>query len=268
MRSLGVAIPGLALALAGPAAVGFVSRYATKFAPAFLVHLLSVTCIILIVLGVFALARSREGLSPHRLGFARVAWSSLTIGLVLALFFILVFGPLAYWAVAQLNMGTFDEGLSNLAKLPVWYLVLTIVIVATAEELLYRAYAIESLSAITGSDAIAGALSLSAFAAAHVPLWGGTCCDDARLRRGRNMRLCLASRYRRTDHCTCSHRSLWHRHIATRRTGYVRQSRASDQIPGNAGRIASESPEGRRANRLSGFHFSGIHVFAATFGQR
>src|SRR5215467_5041370 len=84
MRSLGVAIPGLALALAGPAAVGFVSRYATKFAPAFLVHLLSVTCIILIVLGVFALARSREGLSLHRLGFARVAWSSLTIGLVLA----------------------------------------------------------------------------------------------------------------------------------------------------------------------------------------
>jgi membrane protease YdiL (CAAX protease family) len=172
MRSLGVAIPGLALALAGPAAVGFVSRYATKFAPAFLVHLLSVTCIILIVLGVFALARSREGLSPHRLGFARVAWSSLTIGLALALFFIVVFGPLAYWAVAQLNMGTFDEGLSNLAKLPAWYLVLTIVIVATAEELLYRAYAIESLSAITGSDAIAGALSLSAFVAAHVPLWG------------------------------------------------------------------------------------------------
>jgi len=63
MRSLGVAIPGLALALAGPAAVGFVSRYATKFAPAFL------TCIILIVLGVFALARSREGLSLRRLGF-------------------------------------------------------------------------------------------------------------------------------------------------------------------------------------------------------
>ena len=172
MRSLGVAIPGLALALVGPAAVGFASRHATKFAPAFLVHLLSVTCIILIVLGVFALARSREGLSLHRLGFARVAWSSLTIGLVLALFFIVVFGPLAYWAVAQLNMGTFDEGLSNLAKLPAWYLVLTIVIVATAEELLYRAYAIESLSAITGSDAIAGALSLSAFAAAHVPLWG------------------------------------------------------------------------------------------------
>jgi len=144
MRSLGVAIPGLALALAGPAAVGFVSRYATKFASAFFVHLLSVTCIIL-VLGVFALARSREGLSLHRLGFARVAWSSLTIGLVLALFFIVVFGPLAYWAVAQLNMGTFDEGLSKLAKLPAWYLVLTIVIVATAEELLYRAYAIESL---------------------------------------------------------------------------------------------------------------------------
>jgi uncharacterized protein len=46
------------------------------------------------------------------------------------------------------------------------------VIVATAEELLYRAYAIESLSAITGSFSIAGAVSLLAFAAAHVPMWG------------------------------------------------------------------------------------------------
>jgi membrane protease YdiL (CAAX protease family) len=121
---------------------------------------------------VFALARSWEGLPVRRLGFDRVAWSSMAIGLALALFFILVIGPFAYWAVTQLNMGTFDEGVSNLAKLPTWYLVMTIVIVATAEELLYRAYAIESLSAITGSDRIAGALSLSAFAVAHVPMWG------------------------------------------------------------------------------------------------
>src|SRR5215470_9941710 len=70
-------------------------------------------------------------------------------------------------------MGTFEEGLSNLATLPTWYLILTIVFIATAEELLYRAYAIESLSAITGSVGIAGAVSLLAFAAAHVPMWGG-----------------------------------------------------------------------------------------------
>ena len=172
MQSPLAAIPGLVLALAGPAAVAFLSGRATEFAPAFLVHALSVVSIILIVLVVFALARYREGLPLRRLGFARVGWSSMAIGLTLTLFFTMVVGPFAYWTVTQLNMGTFEEGLSNLATLPTWYLVLTIVFVATAEELLYRAYAIESLSAITGSVGIAGAVSLLAFAAAHVPMWG------------------------------------------------------------------------------------------------
>jgi membrane protease YdiL (CAAX protease family) len=172
MQSPLAAIPGLVLALAGPAAVAFLSGRATEFAPAFLVHALSVLSIILIVLVVFALARYREGLPLRRLGFARLGWSSMAIGLTLTLFFTMVVGPFAYWTVTQLNMGTFEEGLSNLATLPTWYLILTIVFVATAEELLYRAYAIESLSAITGSVGIAGAVSLSAFAAAHVPMWG------------------------------------------------------------------------------------------------
>ena len=172
MRSPLDAIPGLVLALAGPAAVAFVSGGAAEFAPAFQVHALSVVSIVLIVLVVFALAGYREGLPLRRLGFARVGWSSMAIGLALTLFFVMVFGPFAYWVATQLNMGTFEEGLSNLATLPTWYLVLTIVIVASAEELLYRAYAIESLSAITGSFGVAGALSLLAFAAAHVPLWG------------------------------------------------------------------------------------------------
>jgi membrane protease YdiL (CAAX protease family) len=166
------AIPGLTLALAGPIAVAFVSGRATEFAPTFLVHALSLAGIILIVLVVFALARCKEELPLHRLGFTRVGWPSMAVGLALTLFFVLIFGPFAHWALAQLNMGAFDDGLSDLAKLPTWYLVLTIVIIATAEELIYRAYALASLSAITGSFGIAGAISLLAFAAAHVPLWG------------------------------------------------------------------------------------------------
>src|SRR5215470_18818510 len=172
MQSPLAAIPGLVLALGGPAAVAFLSGRATEFAPAFLVHALSVVSIILIVLVVFALARYKEGLPLRRLGFAGVGWSSMAIGLTLTLFFTTIMGPFAYWTVTQLNMGTFEEGLSNLATLPTWYLILTIVFVATAEELLYRAYAIESLSAITGSVGIAGVVSLLAFAAAHVPMWG------------------------------------------------------------------------------------------------
>jgi membrane protease YdiL (CAAX protease family) len=172
MQSSLAAIPGLALALAGPAAVAFASRHAEKFASAFAVHVLSVSCIVLIVLVVFALAWRVERIALRRLGFARVGWSSIAIGLVLTLFLVMVFGPFAYWLVAQLKMGSFEDGLSNLAKLPTWYLVLTILIVATAEELLYRAYAIDRLAAMTGSYWAAGGLSLFAFAIAHVPLWG------------------------------------------------------------------------------------------------
>ena len=73
---------------------------------------------------------------------------------------------------AKLQMGGFDDGLSKFAKFPTWYLVLAIAMVATSEELLYRAYAIESLAAITGSYWLAGTLSLLAFGMAHVPLWG------------------------------------------------------------------------------------------------
>src|SRR5260370_24594835 len=172
MRSPLDAIPGLVLALAGPAAVAFVSGSATEFAPAFLVHALSVVSIVLIVLVVFALARYREGLPLRRLCFSRLGWSSMDTRLGLTLFFVMVFGPCGYWAVTQLNMGTFEEGLSNLATLPTWYLVLTIVIVASAEELLYRAYAIEILSALTRSFGMSGELSLLAFAHAHHAFWG------------------------------------------------------------------------------------------------
>jgi CAAX protease family protein len=51
-------------------------------------------------------------------------------------------------------------------------LVLTIVAVAPAEELLYRSYAIERLTDLTGSPAIAVGISVLVFGLAHVPMWG------------------------------------------------------------------------------------------------
>jgi uncharacterized protein len=158
---------GLTLALAGPAVVAFASSGYAVF-----VHILSVASIIVIVLVVFALAILVEGVTLRQLGFGRASWSSLAFGLALAFFFMTAFGPLAYWMVAKLQMGTFDDGLSKLTELPTWYVVLTIVIVPTSEELLYRAYAFERLVATTGSYWIAGTLPLLAFGMAHVPLWG------------------------------------------------------------------------------------------------
>jgi membrane protease YdiL (CAAX protease family) len=48
----------------------------------------------------------------------------------------------------------------------------TIVIVAPAEELLYRSYAIARLSDLTGSWLLASIVSVVSLGLAHVPMWG------------------------------------------------------------------------------------------------
>jgi uncharacterized protein len=158
----------LGFALAGPAIVAVVGDGANA-ASLFLVHILRVTAIALIVLVALWMARHVDGLTWGKLGFEGVSWSSVPIGCGLTIFFIATF---AYWMVAKLQMGTFDTGLMKLSGLPTWYLVVAVLVVASSEELLYRAYAVERLAIMIGSRRAAGALSVLAFGLAHVPLWG------------------------------------------------------------------------------------------------
>lgn len=69
---------------------------------------------------------------------------------------------------------SFDVGIGAVGQLPTAYLILTIVIVAPAEDLLYRGYAIARLSDLTGSCLLASIVSVVASALAHVPMWGWT----------------------------------------------------------------------------------------------
>jgi membrane protease YdiL (CAAX protease family) len=110
--------------------------------------------------------------AAQQLGFGHISWLSFIIAFLLATSFDVVFGPLASWALGKLGAGSFDTGLTKLADLPAWYFAVVVVVVATAEELLYRAYAIERLAALTGSYWIAGGISLMAFGLAHAPFWG------------------------------------------------------------------------------------------------
>lgn len=171
MRSSTASRLCLGFALAGPALVAVVG-HAANASFLFLVHALGVIAIALIVLATLAMARSVDGLTWGKLGFEGLSWSSLPIGCGLALFFIVGFGPFAHWMVAELQLGTFDTTLVQLSALPTWYLVITVLVVASAEELLYRAYAVARLAMMTGSRWTAGALSVLAFGLAHVPLWG------------------------------------------------------------------------------------------------
>lgn len=165
-------IIGLGLALIGPAAVagigdrafGADSRLKVSLISQFLLFSL-LTAVVLIVL-----LWERESLSS--IGLHPPGPRSLLSGIALALFFIYVFSPAAFRALEYFKLQGFDKGLSRLAGLPVWYLVLAVLIGGTAEEALYRGYAIERLACWTGSYWLAGLISLSVFGLAHVPMWG------------------------------------------------------------------------------------------------
>lgn len=162
---------GVLLALAGPGGVASLSR--SVDGPATVgtsAPWLAAFCAL--VAGVAAIARFGERLRPGRIGFSRTSWRSAPWAIAVALFFVFVYGPLAYAALSRLGLGSFDTGRQPLAALPPWYLALTIVLVASGEEWLYRGYAIERLETLTGHTSAAGALSLLMFGVVHLPLWG------------------------------------------------------------------------------------------------
>jgi membrane protease YdiL (CAAX protease family) len=164
---------GLTLSLAGPGVIAFASTRAVTPATPLATRSLWLLLFIALVAAVAAIATRAEKLSWSELGFGRFSKTFTPLcAIILTLLFVLVFGPLAATALTKLGLGTFNTGQSQLAGLPKWYLALAIVIVASAEEWLYRAYAIERLQALTGSARLAGTISLLAFALVHVPMWG------------------------------------------------------------------------------------------------
>jgi membrane protease YdiL (CAAX protease family) len=165
-------ILGLGLALIGPAAVAGLSDRASRENSRLRIMLLSEFFLLALLAGILLIVVLWERESLSSIGLHPPGWQSLLWGIALALFFIYVFAPAAYRALHHLKVAGFDHGLSRLAGLPVWYLVLAVLIGGIAEEILYRGYAIERLSSIIGSYWLAGLISLLVFGLAHVPMWG------------------------------------------------------------------------------------------------
>lgn len=162
----------LFLALAGPLLVAMFSNQIATSPEALTPRAFSLLLFVLMLLAIVVIATKRECLLLKDLGFRRSSWRSLIWAAPIIAFFVFIFGPVAYAALDVLNLGSFDAGRQMLETLPRWYLALAIIVVAGGEEWLYRGYVIERLERFTGSAWIAGALSLSAFFFAHLPLWG------------------------------------------------------------------------------------------------
>ena len=160
------------LALAGPALVAVLGPQFEPSPVTLAAHAIGLVAIVLITLGVYAWAMFGEGYTLRRMGFGQSSWATRLLAIALTAFFVLVFGPIAYWVLARSGSQGFGPGIEAVSQLPTPYLVLTIVIVASAEELLYRGYAIARLSDLAGSRLSASVASVVAFGLAHVPMWG------------------------------------------------------------------------------------------------
>ena len=87
---------------------------------------------------------------------------------------IAVYAALTLIVVLLATFGLFENASASQEVLA-WAVSWRIVIAVAAglvEEVLYRGYAIERLSLLTGGRASASAVALAAFALAHVPFWG------------------------------------------------------------------------------------------------
>lgn len=121
-----------------------------------------VTVLILIV-------GERQPLSA--IGFRRLTWASLGFGVALGAVVIITF-PLASLILKALNVPNPQTALAEVATMPLWLRVGTLLTAGVTEEILFRGYPISRLKAATGSTAIAVVIPFAVFVVLHLPSWG------------------------------------------------------------------------------------------------
>jgi len=163
---------GLGLALLGPFALALLGE-GKRGGPVGLAGALAGEALyVALVALVLWIAFVPAGLTAEALGLRPLRWQSLAWGAVLLAFFQYAYGPVVVLALRRLGVSGFEAGLAKMRGLPLWYLVLAVLVGGTAEELLYRGYAIAQLEQLGAGVWLAALLPLLVFTFAHVPLWG------------------------------------------------------------------------------------------------
>lgn len=165
-------IVGLCVALGGPVLLvspadkllGDPDRLATKLREQAALWILLVL-VLSVVLWWEKRPLSSIGLRPLR-------WQSFMWGLALAGVFVKLVVPAAVWALNAAGIAGFESGVAKIVVLPIWFRVLAVVSAGIVEETLFRGYAVERLSWLTGSYWWAGLIVVPVFALVHLPFWG------------------------------------------------------------------------------------------------
>ena len=119
---------------------------------------------------VFVIVILGEKKSIASLGFAPFGRSSFVAGISGAIILMIVF-PITQLVFNKVGLSKQETAYNELTKYSVNYRAFIVITAAVVEELLYRGYAIERTSLITGNIWIASLVSVCFFTAAHIWSW-------------------------------------------------------------------------------------------------
>ena len=161
---------GLVLALGGPALLA--SRRPGD-QEALGPHLADQVRLLALTVGVIAMVLwERRPLAS--IGWQGFAWASFAWGCLLAFVFVRLLVPIEARLLAQLKLAGFSARLRRLAHLPPGFLMFAALVAGVAEETLFRGYAFTRIAELTGSEVLAGLITVAVFALVHLRLgsWG------------------------------------------------------------------------------------------------
>ncbi|HTY65921.1 MAG TPA: CPBP family intramembrane glutamic endopeptidase [Alphaproteobacteria bacterium] len=160
---------GLVLALGGPAVLASRAHprpdsLGAPLADQFRLLALTVGVIAMVVWE----RRPAASIGWHGLSGLSLAW-----GAGLAFVFIRLLVPLERLALHRLDLGDVSPRLSGLAHLPLGFLAFAGLVAGVAEETLFRGYAFTRIAELSGSEVLAGLVTVAVFALAQLRLgWG------------------------------------------------------------------------------------------------
>lgn len=124
-----------------------------------------ITVLVLLVL------RFGEGLNVSSIGWRAPRWTTLLWGVVA---FVLIFmaQPLGMLLLRSVGGSMPNEAIHKLMNVPLWLLGLTVLRAGVCEEVLFRGYGIERLTALSGSRIIGAIIPALIFMLGHMEAYG------------------------------------------------------------------------------------------------
>ena len=171
-RRRAASLTGLALALVVPAAAtSFPVIETPAAAGATRAILLNEAGTWALTLAVLAIVRFWERRPLASIGLGRPSWRAIRFGgsVVIGL---IVLAALAGLAVESTGLAVPEQPEQLVLSLPVWLQVLVVATAGFTEEVLFRGYAVERMTELTGSRWIGAFLPVLVFGAVHAPFWG------------------------------------------------------------------------------------------------